>query len=190
MSAAALKLPAWDPTISEDTITREVIGPRVFLAARPAQPHTHASAQLLTEVNYRFGGFKGGDRGPGGWFIYHEPELKLEGSDSVAPDLAGWRRERLGKITKESAFCLAPDWICEVLSPSTRVWDREEKMPYYARHRVGHLWLLDPIDQLLEVYALGRRGWEAIGTYSGTKVVRAEPFESVELDLSLIWPPL
>jgi Uma2 family endonuclease len=189
MSAAALKVPDEDPEISEDSTTLEVIGGKEFLAARPAQPHIHTASQLHTELNYRFGGFKGGDRGPGGWFIYHEPELKLA-EDKVTPDIAGWRRERLGKITREAAFHVAPDWICEVLSPSTRVWDREDKMPFYAMHRVGHLWLVDPLDQLLEVFALGRRGWEAIGTFSGGKIVRAEPFEAVELDLSLIWPPL
>ncbi len=174
--------------VSEDTTTLEVIGGQEFLAARPAQPHTHTASQLHTEVNYRFGGFKGGDRGPGGWFIYHEPELKL-GTDTVSPDIAGWRRERLGKVTRDAAFRLSPDWVCEVLSSSTRVFDRETKMPFYAQQRVGHLWMVDPIDELLEVYALGRRGWESVGTYAGNKTVHAEPFQAVALDLSLIWPP-
>jgi Uma2 family endonuclease len=41
------------------------------------------------------------------------------GLDIVVPDLAGWRRERLPHLPKAAFFSLAPDWICEVLSPST-----------------------------------------------------------------------
>src|SRR5256885_1945604 len=116
MSAPAVKIPEALP-VADDTTTREVINGKEFLAARPAQPHTYSASQLHTELNYRFGGFKSGDRGPGGWFILHEPELKLVADEPIAPDIAGWRRERLIRITREACFRLAPDWICEVLSP-------------------------------------------------------------------------
>ena len=106
----------------------------------------------------------------------------------IAPDIAGWRPDRTPPINDEAAFDTAPDWICEVLSPSTRAWDRQKKMPFYATHRVGHLWLVDPILEELDVYAPGQRGWALIGSYSGPEVVKAEPFEALELDLSRIWP--
>ncbi len=38
-----------------------------------------------------------GPRGPGGWWILFEPELYF-GADVLAPDLAGWRRERLPRV--------------------------------------------------------------------------------------------
>ena len=82
--------------------------------------------------------------GPGGWILLDEPELHLHG-DVLVPDLAGWRRERMPELPDAAAFELAPDWICEVLSPSTAASDRAEKMPIYARERVAHVWLVDPI---------------------------------------------
>ena len=100
----------------------------------------------------------------------------------------GWRLERAPSNPDEAASKIAPDWVCEVLSPSTRAWDREKKMPFYAFHRVGHLWMVDPVACELEVFALGRRGWELLGTFGGDAKVRAEPFEEMELALRSIWP--
>ena len=85
-------------------------------------------------------------------------------------------------------FALAPDWICEVLSPSTADLDREEKMSVYAREGGRHAWLADPIARTLEVYTLGadgRRG-EPI-RQGGADVVRAAPFDAIGLDLSALW---
>jgi Uma2 family endonuclease len=191
MSAASKKTPAEDrPTFDprDDRFNREVIRGHEMMSPRPARPHTYTATQLTTEINYRYRGPKGGGRGPGGWLILHEPELHLENEDPVIPDLAGWRRERAPRTTSEAAYVTAPDWICEVLSPGTKDWDREEKMPFYAFHRVGHLWLVDPIARLLEAYALGRRGWELLGTFGGSKTVRAEPFDDMDFSLDLIWP--
>jgi len=46
---------------------------------------------------------------------------------------------------------LAPDWVCEVLSPSTARWDRVKKVPVYARYGVDWVWLVDPVARTLEV---------------------------------------
>jgi Uma2 family endonuclease len=113
----------------------------------------------------------------------------LEAEDPVIPDIAGWREERAPEEdTDAAAYVTAPDWICEVLSPSTTSWDRHTKMPFYAFHRVGHLWIVDPAERQIEVYAHGRRGWELVVTARGNEPVRLEPFEAVELQLSRIWP--
>lgn len=184
MSAAALKLEEpFDP--ADELVTREVIGGVEMMSPRPARKHASVTSQLHTEIDYHFGRRAGRRGGPGGWIILFEPELHL-GKDEVSPDLAGWRQERAPDMNDEAAFVTAPDWICEVLSPRTRKWDREKKMPLYALHRVGHLWMIDPRLQELEVYALGRRGWELLGTHTFGAIVRAEPFEALELDLSFL----
>jgi hypothetical protein len=77
------------------------------------------------------GPFDRGKGGPGGWILLDEPELHLHG-DVLAPDMAGWRRERMPELPDAPAFELAPDWICEVVSPSTATIDRAEKMPIYG----------------------------------------------------------
>ena len=109
------------------------------------------------------------------------------GEDVLVPDLAGWRRERMPAVPDVPFFTLAPDWLCEVTSPSTRGLDRVRKLPIYARERVGHVWLLDPVDKLLEVFRLEGQGWLLLSAHEGTEKVRAPPFEAVELDLARFW---
>jgi Uma2 family endonuclease len=103
------------------------------------------------------------------------------------PDIAGWHRERMPKLPRGVGVTLAPDWVCEVLSPSTAKLDREKKMKVYAREGVRHLWLVDPLRQELEVYGLEGSRWERRGTHTGEAQVRAEPFEALELKLAILW---
>jgi Uma2 family endonuclease len=86
-----------------------------------------------------------------------------------------------------AAFTLAPDWVCEVLSPSTEALDRARKMPIYARERVGHVWLCDPLVETLEVFRREGDRWVLLQTESGAAKLRAEPFEAIELDLQTLW---
>ena len=118
--------------------------------------------------------------------ILDEPELHLSG-DALVPDLGGWRRERMPTLPEVTAFELAPDWVCEVLSPSTARLDRAGKMRHYAAAGVRHTWLVDPIATTLEVYRLDGAGWRLLETYAGDVQIRPEPFEAVELELGALW---
>ncbi len=124
--------------------------------------------------------------GPGGWLIYIEPELHF-GNDVLVPDLAAWRRERLPSAPNAAYLTLAPDWICEVLSPSTEHIDRGTKLRIYARERVRHAWLVDPLRKTLEVLALERGSLAQIAEHHGEDGVRAVPFDAVELELRTLW---
>jgi Uma2 family endonuclease len=118
--------------------------------------------------------------------ILDEPELHLT-EDVIVPDLAGWRRERMPRIPDVAAFEIAPDWICEVLSSSTAGVDRGRKLPIYAREKVAHAWLVDPVARTVEVLRLLGDRWSLVSTHAGDVIVRAEPFDSVELDLGALW---
>ena len=107
----------------------EIINGTLHTHPRPAPAHGEASTHLAGELVPPFGRGRGG---PGGWRIHFEPELHL-GDDILVPDLAGWRRERMPELPGTAYFTLAPDWACEVLSPSTRRVDLQEKRPAYAR---------------------------------------------------------
>ena len=138
--------------------------------------------------------FHRGVGGPGGWWILDEPELHF-GEQVVVPDLAGWRRERMPVMPEEAYFSLAPDWICEVLSPSTTRIDRGRKLRIYAEAGVPHAWLVNPQDRTLEVLRLRDGAWTIVAVWEDAAVVRAEPFEAMELDLGSFWaqpptPPL
>ena len=134
-------------------------------------------------VRRRGGGGKGG-----GWWLLFEPELHL-GEEKLIPDLAGWRIERMPQVPDTAYTTLAPDWVCEVLSPSTRAIDRYAKMPVYAEAGVAWVWLVELATEVLEVYELGEGGLRLHRKYSGGVRVRARPFERLTLDLGLLWAP-
>ena len=164
-------------------VVGEIVAGELHVSPRPASRHARASTELGAELILPFGRGKGG---PGGWIILDEPELHL-GPDIVVPDLAGWRRERMPELPDAPYFTLAPDWAAEVLSPSTARLDRIEKMPLYARQRVGHVWIIDATLQSLEVYRLDGDSFRLMLTSSGDAKVRAEPFDAIELDLAVLW---
>lgn len=162
----------------------EIVGGELFASPRPAGPHTRVASKLGSKLD---GPFDVGEGGPGGWLILDEPELHL-GDAVLVPDLAGWRRERMPFVAEDvMAFELAPDWICEVLSPSTSTLDRVRKMPVYAREGVEFAWLLEPIQRTLEAFQLQSGHWRTIGTWEGDAKVRAVPFDAIELSLGSLW---
>ncbi len=118
--------------------------------------------------------------------MLNKPEVHLC-DDVLVPDLAGWRRERMPELPESAACTLAPDWVCEVLSPSTQSIDRVSKMNIYARAGVPHAWLIDPNAQTLEVYKLAGELWTCCASWAGAEKVRAEPFDAIELDLAGLW---
>jgi Uma2 family endonuclease len=118
--------------------------------------------------------------------ILYEPELHLE-SDIVVPDFAGWRRERMPEMPETAYFTLAPDWVCEVLSPSTSKIDRGPKRRIYAREHVSYLWLVDPDAKTLEAFRIEGDSYLLIATHEDEDKVRVPPFDAVELELAALW---
>ncbi len=90
-------------------------------------------------------------------------------------------------IPRDQRFETVPDWVCEVLSPSTESKDRRVKMPIYARYGVGFVWLVDPLSQMLEAYVLEEGDWKLLGTCGGEERVAVPPFEAVPIDLGGLW---
>ena len=162
----------------------EIVEGTLHTHPRPAMPHALASSQLGAELGGAFGRSRGG---PGGWWIIDEPELHL-GEDILVPDLAGWRRERMPVYPDTAYVTLAPDWVCEVLSASTRRLDLHGKRPVYAREGVGHLWLVDPADRTLEAFELRGGQWVLIATAQDGDPVGIPPFEAITFGLDALWP--
>jgi Uma2 family endonuclease len=164
-------------------VIAELLGGELHTQPRPAVPHAAAATTLAEELGPPF---KRGKGGPGGWHILHEPEVHL-GADVVVPDLAGWRRTTLDRLTNVAHIETTPDWVCEVLFPSTETLDRAVKLPIYAREGVGHAWLINPLLRTLEVLRLEQGRWTNLGTYRDHDHVHAEPFDAIALDLAVLW---
>lgn len=159
-----------------------------LMSPRPAAPHAAVAFALSSLLGPEFVRRRGGGSGNGTWWILFEPELPVSGGDLLIPDLAGWRRERLPTLPRSGALQVMPDWVCEVLSPSTERNDRQVKLPIYHAAGVEHVWLIDPLERRLERFARGAEAFEAVSVDEGDVTVHAAPFETLPLDLSEIWP--
>jgi Uma2 family endonuclease len=164
-------------------LVAELIHGTLVTSPRPAAKHARAASRLGIDLG---GPFDRGRGGPGGWVILDEPELHL-GADVLVPDLAGWRRERMPEIPDTAAFTLAPDWVCEVLSPGTAAIDRTDKLPIYAKADVKHAWYIDPLARSLEVFRLDGATFRLVQTFKDDARIQAEPFAAVELELGALW---
>nr|AYM53978.1 hypothetical protein [Pyxidicoccus sp.] len=167
-----------------ENVVGEIIDGELYVSPRPRIVHGRAAFRLSKRL-MPFDD-EPGQEGPGGWVLLAEPELHLW-RDVLVPDIAGWRRERMPELPDVVGVELAPDWVCEVLSPSTEKLDRARKMAVYAREGVKHLWLVDPRIQTLEVYRQENGRWLLLGTHSANDKVQAEPFEALPIDLSGLW---
>ena len=169
-----------------DNVVGEIIDGELYASPRPASPHAFVTSAISRDLLGPLSGPPGSARGPGGWWILFEPEFHF-GADILVPDLAGWRQERMTTVPNVTYFELAPDWACEVVSPSTGRLDRVRKVPIYGRERVQCLWLVDPSTHTLEVYRLIDTRWTVLRTLGGDDVARIEPFEEIEIEVGRWW---
>ena len=170
-----------------ENLTGEIIGGRLYAQPRPTTRHALAESGLAMDIG---GPYHRGRGGPGGWWILVEPEIHfIRDEEVLVPDLAGWRRERTPRLPPDHRLEVVPDWVCEILSPSTARKDRMTKMPVYARYGVSYLWLVDQLAQTLEAFALREGHWTVIGQFQDQAIVSVEPFQEIGLELGALWEP-
>jgi Uma2 family endonuclease len=182
---------AYKPTLYEqlealpEGLTGEILNGQLHTQPRPAGPHAKTESELTHDL---VGSYGRGQGGPGGWWILVEPEIHfITDHEVVVPDLVGWRKERMPQIPEGHRFEVIPDWVCEILSPSTESKDREVKMPIYAHYGVAYAWLVDPKRRILEAYALDSGEWRLLAEASGNDAIAVAPFDALKLELSNLW---
>ena len=168
-----------------DHLVAEIVDGELYTSPRPASRHSRAAGRIYSRVSRAF---DEGEDGPGGWWIVFEPELHL-GRDALVPDIAGWRRERVPEFPDVTAWTIAPDWICEVLSSSTARLDRMRKMPAYAHHGVEYAWIVDTYQRTIEAYHLQNERWDLLGVYGGDERANIEPFDAIQFPIETLWLP-
>jgi Uma2 family endonuclease len=190
-SMPALPSPVHRPTLYEqlanlpEGLTGEILDGQLHTQPRPSGPHGQAEAILAGDLIPRYSRGRGG---PGGWWILVKPEVHfLRDREVAVPDLAGWRRERMPKIPEGHRFEVVPDWVCEILSPSTASKDREIKLPLCARYGVAHARLVDPTARTLEVYAAEDEAWRRLLQASGGEQIQAPHFVELILEVEALW---
>jgi Uma2 family endonuclease len=164
----------------------ELVAGELIVTPRPRSRHAVAVMAIAGQLFREYGEFAAGATDSEGWCVLPEPELHF-GADVLVPDLAGWRRGRFTVAADVVGITVVPDWICEVLSPSTARADRVLKMPVYARAGVGTTWIVDPALRTIEVFRLENGRWVVAGLHAGAEPLRAEPCSAVELRPAAWW---
>jgi len=184
MLAPAAKIATYEDLLAlPENVVGEIVHGSLHTHPRPAPKHARAYSVLGSEL---VGPYDKGRGGPGGWWILDEPEVHL--SDNVlVPDLAGWRRERMPVLPNGAWIELAPDWVCEILSPATARFDRVDKLPLYAREGVGHCWLIDPELRTLEVFENRDGKWLLLTALENDAEVSQPPFDATSFPLAGLW---
>ncbi|HEX4954190.1 MAG TPA: Uma2 family endonuclease [Thermoanaerobaculia bacterium] len=163
----------------------EVLAGELTLHPRPRPRHGRAQIALGGSIGAPF---DFGEDGPGGWWIVAEPDLYFGPHDIVSPDLVGWRRERLPELPEARPVTVVPDWICEVLSPSSIQRDRVLKADLYLRAGVPHYWLLDIPARILEAFEARQGGWFRLGGWAPPQRAAIPPFDAVEIEVARLFP--
>ncbi len=162
----------------------EIIEHVLYTMTRPRGPHQRSGMRIGSGLS---GPFDVGSGGPGGWWILPEPGIELPSTPEISPDIAGWRRERLPTLPRDESIKVVPDWVCEILSKTTRRHDLLVKKPYYARIGVPHHWLVDVDARSIVSYRLDAGVYVETGVFGDETDARIEPFEAVALDVSTWW---
>jgi Uma2 family endonuclease len=166
------------------TMRGEIIDGELYAFPRPRAPHANVEGDVVNDLR---GPFQRGRGGPGGWWILPEPGIELPRAPEFSPDVAGWRRERMPELPEDAPIRVVPDWICEILSPSTRGYDLVVKRRFYAEIGVRHLWYVDLEARAVTVSRLSNGLWMEVAVHGENEKIRAEPFDAVEIDLGLWW---
>jgi Uma2 family endonuclease len=187
MAEAAKRPKGWEDILAgAEGLKAEVVAGELFTMPRPHPRHGFAQAVLSADLAAPFGQGRGG---PGGWWILIEPDVAFGPHDIVAPDLVGWRRDRVPSFPDEQPIAIRPDWVCEVLSPRTSGRDRTGKSNLYLSAGVPHYWLVDPQARTVEALELEAERWLRIGAWGDGDRARIPPFEAVEIDVGALFPP-
>jgi Uma2 family endonuclease len=178
--ADLLKLP--------DAVRAQILSGQIITAPAPLPSHSKVQGAVRRFVGGPFDD-DDGHGGPGGWWIFVEVDVQLDVHNVVRPDLAGWRRARLPDPGEQRPISITPDWVCEVLSPSSVAYDRVTKSRLYAANGIRHYWIIDVDARTLEAFELVEQRWVLAGSYDEDALVRVAPFVEVELPVGRLFLP-
>lgn len=164
-------LEAWDKGY-------EVVDGQLVRKASPSFEHGGAQASIV-RAQAAFHGRRGLG---GGWWIHTEVDVELAPHQIYLPDVAGWRIDVVPERPRGRPVRIPPQWACEVLSASTADRDLGAKLRGYHQAGVGYYWLVDTERQELRVLRRHDHGYRLMLAAGPGELVRAEPFEILELD--------
>lgn len=165
-------------------MTAEIVDGELVVMTRPRPKHGNSQWRIGGSLRH----FE--DDGDPGWWIVVEPLIELSPTRMLSPDLAGWRRSRMPQLPDDPRVEIVPDWVCEILSPTTMRHDRVTKANIYVEHGVQWMWLVDVDHRLVEAYEQSDGAWRRINAWDAeAQEARIPPFHAIPLDVASLFPP-
>ena len=163
----------------------EIIGGKIHYKGMARARHGHATTQLQRRVPNERQGVN-----EHGWWIFGDVDVKLAGESYLKPDVSGWRKERMPEPPDDWPLAIAPDWVCEVLSPTTEAYDRGDKAQAYAAGGVPWYWIVDPAERTVEVLELINGRWTIWGVYTDGAALALPPFDGTVVEIGGLFLPV
>jgi Uma2 family endonuclease len=158
----------------------EIIHGEILPKAAPRLEHSSLAVKLCALLARRFDRRPGG-KWPGGWRLLSELHVEYETGELFCHDLCGFRRDLHVDLSPAWPMRARPDWVCETVSPGHEKRDRVDKWSVLFRARVPHYWIVSAEDKTLEVHRWTAEGYTRVLAATSGDVIRAEPFDAVEL---------
>jgi len=168
-----------------DDMRAEVVNGELHLLPRAAPRHQRFSFLFGNALETSLRDRKSGHSG---WVFIPDTNVHLSDHDICGPDIAGWRVETMPDVPETAHITIRPDWVCEIISPSSERLDRHDKFAMYANFGIPYYWIVDHRNRLVEAYALEQGRWVAIGVGSNDDAISFAPFDTIGLELGRLWP--
>lgn len=176
------RLRAWLSLPPEDRA--ELLAGRIVYKTMAGIEHGDA----VIGISEQLGRVRGPPPDGGGWWLSQDVDMYL-GGQGLRPDVVGWRidkhpmppeKENVGD-THFGVYTQAPDWVCEILSDSTRHRDTEEGAKWRAYHEAGvsHYWIVDLVREQIIVYRREEGGYEPVDVAGWEAIKPLPPFPNV-----------
>jgi len=155
--------------------------------------HKAAPRPLHSRGQFRVAGalasFDPDEPGEAGWWLLVEPDVRLAAHRVVRPDLAGWWRTRLPDLPP-GVIDLAPDWVCELLSPGHEAHDTVTRRTIYLEGGVPWYWIGSPEAHTIEAFEARGGRWVLHGAWTDGDRTRVPPFVRLEPEVRRWFRPL
>ncbi len=169
-----------------DQMSAEIIHGMIVEKASPTMEHGRSQQSLGMFLSRRFDRRPGG-RWPGGWWFGTEGDTEYERHQIFRHDVVGWRRDRVPECPRGRPVRIRPDWVCELLSPSNEKRDLVDKLRILHAAQVPHYWIANPEEKTLVIHRYHPEGYVIVLTALSGEVVRAEPFDGVDLRVGVLF---
>ncbi|HEX2340662.1 MAG TPA: Uma2 family endonuclease [Vicinamibacterales bacterium] len=165
----------------EDGRRYELYDGEVLVVASPMPLHQLVSRRLAAL-------FESLVAAHGGTFLTAPIDIVFSEYDVLMPDLVFFAEARKQLVPLDAAIREAPDLAVEILSPSTAATDRGRKMQMFASYGVREYWIIDPVEERLEIHTLTLGGYELAQVATGPFPIRSPLMPELDAPVESLFP--